>query len=138
MVAHTFSTTVSEFLFPFQKFLNLHNMSNFSIFPPISMLLFYSYIFLLLFLYPQQLSDPNLVGNSLKTASFRFRAVPSQVSTKISSPSTIFLPFPNRQKITNKILHSKIILFYNNSFAILGIPYLQMISSSTAQSAISN
>ena len=122
-----------NFFFPFQKPLNPNNMSNFSIFPPISMLLFYSHIFLLLFLFPQQLSAPNSAWNCPNTAPIQFRTVPPQVSQKLSPPTKIFLPFYNCQKINNKILHRRIILFSNNSFAIIGIPYFKMFSPSNSR-----
>ena len=108
-------------------------MSNFSIFIPFSILLFYFSIIYITSTFSKQFSAPNLVWNSLKTAPSQIGAVSSQVSPKISPPTKILFPFYNGQKITNKILHIKIILFSNNSFAILSIPYKQMISPTSSQ-----
>ena len=108
-------------------------MSNFSIFIPFLILLFYSSIIYLTSTLSKQFSAPNLSWNSLKTAPPQIGAVSSQVSPKISPPNKIPCPFYNGQKITNKNLHIKIILFSNNSFAILSIPYKQMISPTSSQ-----
>ena len=111
----------------------INTMSNFSIFIPFLILLFYFFISYLTSTLSKQFSAPNLVWNSLKTAPPQIGAVSSQVSPKISPPTKILFPFYNGQKNTNKILHIKIILFSNNSFAILSIPYKQMISPTSSQ-----
>jgi hypothetical protein len=67
----------------------------------------------------------------LKTVQIQIQTMPLQVPPQIPSPLPKLLPFCNFQKITNKNSHNKIILFSNNSFAILGIPYPKMISSSS-------
>ena len=108
-----------------------NSMSNLSIFPPFLLFLFYSSLILSLFPFSKQFSDPNLVWYCLKTAPIQLQTVPLQVLPQISSPLTNNLLFCNCQKITNKNSHNKIILFSNNSFAILGIPYSKMISSSS-------
>ena len=109
-------------------------MSNFSIFIPFSILLFYFFIIYITSTFSKQFSAPNLVWNSLKTAPSQIGAVSSQVSPKISPPPPkILFPFYNGQKFTNKILHIKIILFSNNFFAILSIPYRQMISPTSSK-----
>ena len=90
-------------------------MSNFSIFIPFLILLFYFSIIYIKSTLSKQFSAPNLSWNSLKTAPPQIGAVTFQVSPKISPPNKIPFPFYNGQKITNKNLHIKIILFSNNS-----------------------
>ena len=98
-------------------------MSNFSIFIPFSILLFYSFTILIIFPLSKQFSAPNLVWYCLKTAPSKFRTESFQVSGQFFSPSFIFLHNKYDNQITNKIPHPHIILFSNNSFAILSIPY---------------
>ena len=98
-------------------------MSNFSIFIPFSILLFYSFTILIIFPLSKQFSAPNLVWYCLKTATSQFRTESFQVSGQISPPSSTFLHHKDDNQITNKIPHPHIILFSNNSFAILSIPY---------------
>jgi hypothetical protein len=98
-------------------------MSNISIFPPFLVFRFYSSIILALILSSKQFSNSNLVWYCLKSVPIQLQTVPLQVPPQISSPLRNNLPFCNCQKITNKNSHNKIILFSNNSFAILGIPF---------------
>ena len=74
-----------------------------------------------------------MVWNSLKTAPSQIGTMSSQVSSKISPPKKFLFPFYNGQNITNKFLHIKIILFSNSSFAIISIPYKQMISPTSSK-----
>ena len=98
-------------------------MSNFSIFIPFSILIFYSFKILIIFPLSKQFSAPNLVWYCLKTATSQFRTESFQVSGQISPPSSTFLHHKDDNQITNKIPHPHIILFSTNSFAILSIPY---------------
>jgi hypothetical protein len=98
-------------------------MSNFSIFLSFLILLFFSFIILIIFPFSKQFSAPNLVWYCLKTAPSELRTESFHVSDQIFSHSFIFLHNKDDNQITNKIPHPHIILFSNNSFAILSIPY---------------
>ena len=108
-------------------------MSNFSIFPPILIRLFYSYLILIIFPSSKQISAPNLVWNRLKAAQFEFRMVSFQAPGQISSPSSNFPHNKYDNQITNKIPHPHIILFSSNSFAILSIPYYCQTTSPSSE-----
>ena len=119
--------------FPLPTPVTLNNsMSNFTIIPPFLLFLFYFSMIFTLFPYSKHFSDQNLVWYGPKTAPLKIGPVSFQVQDQISPPLSIYLCNKSNNQITNKIPHPHIILFSNNSFAILSIPYFCKTISPTS------
>ena len=85
----------------------------------------YSYIIIITYLSRQQFSDLKSHQKQWNSPNVYLHPMPSQVPPKNSLPLVKISPRNRNQQIQILILHTHIILFSNNSFAILSISYLK-------------
>ena len=91
----------------------------------IFLILVYSYVICITYLSYKNFSVSKTLQKSWNSPNDYFHPMPSQVPPKISLPLVKTSPQKSSQQIQKLILHNHIILFSNNSFANLSIPYLK-------------
>ena len=89
---------------------------------------FYFSISTIIYLSMQQFSPLKLEVFSWNSPTSLIRTIPRQASFRISTHSLLNSTSKPISQIQCKILHTEIILFTNNSQAILSIPYLAMLN----------
>ena len=110
---------------PLPTIIPTYTMLKYTIFAPIFPILVYSYVIYLTYLSYKNFSVLKTPQKPWNLPNVYFHPMPSQVPPKNSLP-LVKISLRNRnQQIQKSILHNHIILFSNNSFAILSIPYLK-------------
>ena len=105
-------------------------MEKFIIFASNFLIIVYSSIIGINYLSQQQFSAFNLAQYKWNLPNVHFHPMPAQVPSQNSRPLAKIITSLDNCQIKRKILHHQIILFSNNSFAILSIQYSQFINMS--------
>ena len=100
-------------------------MEKFIIFASNFLIIVYSSIIGINYLSQQQFSAFNLAQYKWNLPNVHFHPMPAQAPSQNSRPMAKIITSLDNCHIKRKILHHQIILFSNNSFAILSIPYSQ-------------
>ena len=100
-------------------------MEKFIIFASNFLIIVYSSIIGINYLSQQQFSAFNLAQYKWNLPNVHFHPMPAQAPSQNSRPMAKIITSLDNCQIKRKILHHQIILFSNNSFAILSIPYSQ-------------
>ena len=100
-------------------------MEKFIIFASNFLIIVYSSIIVINYLSQQQFSAFNLAQYKWNLPNVHFHPMPAQAPSQNSRPMAKIITSLDNCQIKRKILHHQIILFSNNSFAILSIPYSQ-------------
>ena len=110
-------------------------MEKFAIFASNFLIIVFSSIINIDYLSQQQFSAFKLAQYKWNSPNTHFYPMPAKVPSRNSRPLTKISTSLNNCQFKRKILHQQIILFSNNSFAILSIPYSQFKNMSRQTSS---